>query len=132
MRTLLTRAAPRRTARRLSRDRPVCSARPDQLPDRTVSWLAGHAHTPARTVVRSVWDKLAELERAGHHPDPIAALRSMLTAHQPTSAGRCRTCRRSTWRRGWRRRAFPCTVWHQARCQLLGVLANSEHQPPTA
>ncbi|MGH3755447.1 MAG: hypothetical protein ACRDRP_22680, partial [Pseudonocardiaceae bacterium] len=37
------------------------------------AWLADQPH--ARRVIRSVWDTLAELERAGHHPDPLAALR---------------------------------------------------------
>ncbi|MGH3753424.1 MAG: hypothetical protein ACRDRP_12135 [Pseudonocardiaceae bacterium] len=66
------------------------------LPTRTVAWLADQPH--ARRVIRSVWDTLAELERAGHHPDPLAALRDVLTPHQPTATGRCRTCSRSTWR----------------------------------
>jgi len=84
------------------------------LSARTVAWLAGHSQT--RRLVGSVWDMLAELERAGHHPRPIAALRRVLAHHQPTAAGRCRTCRR--W--GWRRPSFPCVVWHQIRGELLG------------
>lgn len=74
---------------------------------RTVTWLADHPH--ARTMVQSVWGMLTELEQAGHHPGALAALRRVLAQHQPTSAGRCRACRR--WR--WRRRRFPCIVWHQ-------------------
>jgi hypothetical protein len=76
-----------------------------QLSARTVTWLANHHH--ARKLVNSVWDTLAELEQAGHHPKLIAALRRVLTSHQPTPAGLCRTCRRSTRRRLWRHRGFP-------------------------
>lgn len=85
-----------------------------QLSTRTLVWLADQPH--ARQVVRSVWEKLAELERAGYHPGAIAALRRVLIRHQPTLTGRCRTCRRFTWCR----RAFPCIVWHQVRGELLG------------
>jgi hypothetical protein len=45
-----------------------------QLSARTVAWLADHVH--ARKLVRSVWDGLGELQRAGHHPGAIAALRA--------------------------------------------------------
>jgi len=92
-----------------------------QLSARTVSWLADHPQ--ARKLVSSVWDMLAELEQAGHHSQLIAALRRVLTSHQPTPAGRCRTCHRFTWRRLWRHRSFPCLVWHQIRNELIGVLA---------
>lgn len=85
-----------------------------QLPTRTLDWLADHPR--ARRLIRSVWDTLNELERAGHHHGAIAALRSILTHHQPTSTGRCRTCRRWTWRRP----PFPCIVWLQVRDKLLG------------
>ncbi|MGH3865127.1 MAG: hypothetical protein ACRDQ4_03135 [Pseudonocardiaceae bacterium] len=73
--------------------------RPDAaLSARTVVWLAEHPHQ--REVVRSVWDELAELERAGYHRRAIDALRSVLLDHQPaTRPSRCRTCRRVTWRR---------------------------------
>ncbi|HKR52225.1 MAG TPA: hypothetical protein VJT72_22140, partial [Pseudonocardiaceae bacterium] len=67
-----------------------------------------------------VWDTLTELEQAGHYPGTIDALRRVLAAHQPTTAGRCRTCRRITGRR----RPFPCIVWHQIRCDLLGPFAH--------
>jgi hypothetical protein len=97
---------------------PVTDKGPD-LSARTVAWLADHSQ--ARKLVDSVWDTLAELERAGHHPRPIAALRRVLVHHQPTAAGRCRTCRR--WK--WRRRRFPCTVWHQIRGELLGQFTDS-------
>jgi hypothetical protein len=91
-----------------------------QLSDRTVAWLANHPH--ARRLVRSVWDTLVELERAGQHPAPIDALRRVLTYHQPTATGRCRTCRRWTGRR----RRFPCIVWHQIRGELLGLFSPAE------
>ena len=92
-----------------------------QLSTQTVAWLANHP--PARKLVRSVWDKLTELERADQHPEAIAALRRVLTYHQPTSAGRCRNCRRWTWRRP----PFPCVVWHQVRGELLGPDAGRRH-----
>ncbi|MGH3870301.1 MAG: hypothetical protein ACRDSR_02095 [Pseudonocardiaceae bacterium] len=87
-----------------------------QLSARTLAWLA---HRPrARELVGSVWDRLAELERTGHDFGAIAALRSVVVHHQPTSAGRCRTCRRGTWRRLWRRRLFPCVAWVQIHFEL--------------
>ncbi|MGH3886553.1 MAG: hypothetical protein ACRDSZ_08265 [Pseudonocardiaceae bacterium] len=88
------------------------------LSTRTVAWLAGNPDAPQ--VVSSVGDKLTELERAGQHPEAIAALRRVLTHQQPTSAGRCRTCRR----RAWRRPPFPCIVWHQIRGELLCLFAD--------
>lgn len=92
-----------------------------QLSAWTVAWLADQPH--ARKLVRSVWGKLAELERAERYSDSIAALRVVLVHHQPsTAAGRCRTCRRFTWRHLWRRPPFPCIVWHQVRGELLGVI----------
>lgn len=92
----------------------------------TVTWLVDQPH--ARELVRSVWDKLAELERAQRHPDTIAALRVVLLHHRPpTAGGRCRTCRRFTWRHLWRRPPFPCIVWHQVRGVLLGHLAGRGH-----
>ena len=99
-----------------------------QLPTRTVARLADQPH--ARRVVRSVWDKITELERAGHHPDTLATLRNVLTSHQPSPTGRCRTCRRRTWRHLWRRPTFPCMVWHQVRNKLLGVFASPGYAAP--
>ena len=89
------------------------------LSPRTVAWLADHPQ--ARQFVGSVWAKLTELERAGQFPAAIDALRRVLTDHQPTSTGRCRTCRRVTGRR----RPFPCIVWHQIRFDLLGLFAGA-------
>ncbi len=97
---------------------------PHHLSSQTIAWLAEYPH--ARRVVRSVWGKLTELERAGQHPGAIAALRRVLTDHQPTPAGRCRTCQR----RAWRRRRFPCIVWHQVRGELLGLFASGDHHQP--
>jgi hypothetical protein len=100
---------------------PISSAdATPQLPARTVAWLA--QRPPARALVLSVWDALAELERAGYHPRPLAALRFVLAHHAPTPAGRCRACRRVSWRGLWRRRRFPCVVWRQVRGELLGHL----------
>jgi hypothetical protein len=94
------------------------------LSPQAVAWLAHHPQ--ARQFVGSVWDKLAELERSGQYPGAITALRRVLIQHQPTSAGRCRTCRRVAGRR----RPFPCIVWHQIRCDLLGLFAGAgRHQP---
>jgi len=42
------------------------------LPTRTVAWLAKDVR--ARRLVNSVWDKLGELEQAGHYPGAIDAL----------------------------------------------------------
>ena len=114
-------------------DDPATSTRPTPTVDmtlhlspRTVDWLTGHPH--ARRFVRSVWDTLTELERSGQYPGAIDALRRVLTQHQPTATGRCRTCRRVTWRRP----AFPCTVWHQIRFDLLGLFAGAgRHGQPT-
>ncbi len=86
----------------------------------TVAWLA--ERPLAQVMVDSVWESLAELERAGHHPRLLAALRFVLVHHEPTSAGRCRACRRVRWRGLWRRRRFPCVVWRQIRGELLGPL----------
>ncbi|MGH3899973.1 MAG: hypothetical protein ACRDTA_17390 [Pseudonocardiaceae bacterium] len=94
------------------------------LPPRTVDWLAGHPDV--RQLICSVWDKLSELEQSGQYPGAIDALRRVLTQHQPTSAGRCRTCRRVTGRR----RPFPCTVWHQIRCDLFGLFAGARRDLP--
>lgn len=85
-----------------------------QLSAQSLAWLAGRPQ--ARKLVWSVCDTLTELEQAGHHPGLIAALRRVLTLHQPTSAGRCATCRAGTWRR----RPFPCIVWHQIHIELFG------------
>jgi hypothetical protein len=84
-------------------------------------------HPHARWFVGSVWNKLTDLERSGQYPGAIAALRRVLTHHQPTSTGRYRTCRRMTWHR----RPFPCIVWHQIHCDLLGLFAGgSRHRRP--
>jgi hypothetical protein len=96
------------------------------LSTRTMAWLADHPQ--ARQFVSSVWDKLTELERSGQYPGAIDALRRVLTHHQPTPAGRCRTCARVTGRR----RPFPCIVWHQVRFDLLGLFAGAgRHRQPT-
>ncbi|MBV8540298.1 MAG: hypothetical protein JO364_19580 [Pseudonocardiales bacterium] len=79
---------------------------------RTLAWLADHPH--ARRFARSVWEEIAELERAGHRPATITRLRRVLAEHRPTSAGRCRACPR----RRWRRPSFPCIVWHEIRSEL--------------
>ncbi|MGH3997466.1 MAG: hypothetical protein ACRDTJ_08390, partial [Pseudonocardiaceae bacterium] len=94
-----------------------------QLSARTLNWLAQRPH--AQLMADSVWDALAELERAGHHPRLLAALRFVLIHHQPTSTGRCRACRRVSWRGLWRRRRFPCVVWRQIGGELLGHLTIS-------
>ncbi|MGH3821461.1 MAG: hypothetical protein ACRDRA_01240 [Pseudonocardiaceae bacterium] len=97
------------------------------LSARTVNWT--YQRPLARLIVDSVWDTLTELERAGHHPGALAALRFVLIHHEPTRVGRCRACRRANWRRLWRRRRFPCLVWRQIRGELLGHLAiNSHHR----
>jgi hypothetical protein len=96
-----------------------------QLSTRTVAWLANRPR--ARELVGSVWDTLTDLERAGHHPRTIAALRFVLVHHQPpTPTGRCPHCR-FTWRRLWRRRPWPCVVWRQIHHELLGPFATGAH-----
>ncbi len=101
-----------------------------QLSARTLAWLAKRPHT--RELVRSVWDTLAELEQAGHHRGLINALRFVLVHHQPmTRTGRCRACRRLTWRHLWRSRAFPCVVWRQIRTELLEpFIGGGHHRKP--
>ena len=86
-----------------------------QLSAHTLSWLA--SRPPARHVVNSVWTTLAEVNDV---PRLRAALQFVLIHHQPTAAGRCHACRRTSWRALWRRRRFPCVVWHQIRGELLG------------
>jgi hypothetical protein len=86
-----------------------------RLSPRTLAWLADHP--PVRKFAHSVWDRLTELERAGHRPGTIDALRQVLADHGPSSTGRCRACRR----RKWRRRRFPCIVWHKIGGELLGL-----------
>jgi hypothetical protein len=93
--------------------------RTQQLPAQTLARLSARPHV--RRVVRSVWDTLADLERDGHHPGALAALRAVLIAHQPsTRAGRCRACRRFSWRRLWCRQTFPCLVWMTTYVELQG------------
>lgn len=95
-----------------------------QLSTQTVAWLADRPHT--RRLVRSVWNKLTELERTGHDPDAVATLRFLLSDHQPpTRTGRCRTCRRHTWRCLWRRRRFPCGVWFTIDLGLQGLFTGT-------
>ena len=96
-----------------------------QLSPRALNWLAQRPH--ALQVVNSVWNTLAELERADHHPGVVAALRFVLVHHEPTAAGRCRACRRLSWHGLWRRRRFPCLVWRQIRGELLGHLTISDY-----
>ncbi len=97
------------------------------LSTQTLGWLADHP--AARHFVSSVWDTLSDLERSGHYPGALGALRRVLTHHQPTSTGRCTTCARVTGRR----RPFPCIVWHQIRGELLGQFADGgRHRQPTA
>ncbi|MGH3867700.1 MAG: hypothetical protein ACRDQ4_16500 [Pseudonocardiaceae bacterium] len=86
------------------------------LSARTRTWLAEHPH--ARQCARSVWDKLTELEGAGCRPETITTLRRVLAEHRPTPAGQCYACPRYRWRR----RPFPCIVWHQIADQLPGVV----------
>jgi len=95
------------------------------LSTRTLDWLTDHPR--ARRFVRSVWDALTDLERTGQQPAAIATLRRILIDHQPTSAGRCHTCRRWTSRHP----PFPCIVWHQIRSELLGQFTSSgRHRQP--
>jgi hypothetical protein len=46
------------------------------LSTQTRAWIADHPR--ARTLVRSVWNTLAELEQAGQHSGPLDALRRVL------------------------------------------------------
>lgn len=101
-----------------------------QLSAQTLTWLA--ERPPMRPVIRWVWDTLTELERAGHDPGALAALRAILLFHQPpTRAGRCRACPRFSWRRLWRRPAFPCGVWMTTHFELQGFFSRNTHTPRT-
>ena len=91
-----------------------------QLSAQTMAWLADRPHT--RTLIRSAWGALTEWERAGQGPGVIAALRFILTDHQPlTRTGRCRTCPR-----------FPCRVWFTLDLGMQGLVAsnNGRHRKP--
>jgi hypothetical protein len=95
-----------------------------QLSAQTLAWLA--ERPVIRMLVRRVWETLSELERAGHDPGALAALRAILLAHQPpTRAGRCRACPRLGWRRWWRRPAFPCGVWMSTHFRLQGFFSDT-------
>ncbi len=90
------------------------------LSPQTLAWLADRPH--ASKPVHWVWTTLTELERANHHPGALGALRSILLDHQPlTRTGRCRTCRRFSWRR----RPFPCAVWMTIHFKLQGLFNGS-------
>jgi hypothetical protein len=98
-----------------------------QLSAQTVAWLADRPYD--RKFVRSIGNKLTDPELAGHHLDAIATLRVILSDHQfPTRTGRCRTCRRHTWRRLWRRRRFPCGGLVHHRPRAAGTV--HRHRPP--
>jgi hypothetical protein len=97
-----------------------------QLSAQTLAWLAARPHV--RRMVRSIWDKLADLEQDGHDAGTLAALRSQLIHHQPlTRTGRCRACHRFSWRRLWRRRPFPCTVWMTTHIELQELFGGGIH-----
>jgi hypothetical protein len=90
-----------------------------QLWTHTLAQLAARPHV--HRMVRSIWDTLTNLEQDGHHPGALAALRTVLIDHQPsTRADRCRGCRRFSWRRLWRQRTFPCRVWMTTYVELQG------------
>ncbi|MGH3522208.1 MAG: hypothetical protein ACRDU4_05120 [Mycobacterium sp.] len=85
------------------------------LPETTQLCLAGlprHGDP-----VRSVWNRLAELERAGNDPVVVDALRAVLLPHQPPRFGRCPACPK----RWWRRARWPCTVWCRAHLALFSA-----------
>ena len=85
------------------------------LPETTQRFLAGlprHGDP-----VRSVWNRLAELERAGNDPAVVDALRAVLLPHQPPRFGRCPACPK----RWGRRRRWPCTVWCRAHLALFSA-----------
>ncbi|MGH3974485.1 MAG: hypothetical protein ACRDS9_14335, partial [Pseudonocardiaceae bacterium] len=85
-----------------------------------VTWQRIRADPRAARLVKPVWSRLDELERAGHDPGALAALRYTLTLHQPTHRGTCRFCRWRSWPIGWWRRRWPCATWIQVRAELFG------------
>lgn len=102
-----------------------------QLSAQTLAWLTDRPHV--RTVVRWVWTRLTELERAGHDPGALGALRAVLLDHQPpTRAGRCRACRRFSWRLLWRRCPFPCGVWMTIHVELQGLFSGNCSRTPAS
>lgn len=82
------------------------------------TWLRIASDPLAARLVRQVWSRLAELERAGHDPGALAALRYELARHQPTRRGTCRACGRRPWP-VMRRRRWPCVTWIGVRTELL-------------
>jgi hypothetical protein len=105
---------------------------PSRLSARTLAALAGRP--PTRTLVRSTWDELAELERTGQLPDVLATVRAILIEHQIlTRTGRCLACRRGARRGGRRerwRRSFPCEVWFLVNLGLQGLFTSQT--PPAS
>lgn len=106
---------------------PMPTARePLQLSAETLAALAERPHV--RTLLRSVWDELDELERTGQLPDLIATVRFLLVEHQIlTRTGRCHACRRGARRGDWRqlwRRSFPCQVWLYVNLGLQGLFTH--------
>jgi len=84
------------------------------LATQTLAWLAERPTPAARILVDRVWGTLVERHRSGRHPNPraLADLIAQLLEHQPSPrTGRCRACRRHSWRHRWQRSHFPCRVW---------------------
>ena len=96
-----------------------------QLSTRTWTLLINRPRE--QELVRSVWDRLEELEHTGYDPGSLAALRFVLVHHQPSATRRCRSCRRWSWRRLWRHRSWPCVIWTQIHYELLGPFAGGGH-----
>ncbi|MGH3899594.1 MAG: hypothetical protein ACRDTA_15405 [Pseudonocardiaceae bacterium] len=93
------------------------------LSETTQRFLAG---LPRRgDPVGAVWNRLAELERAGNDSTLVDALRAVLLPHQSLRFGRCPACTK----RWWCRRRWPCAVWYRVHVALFSPCVGTAQRP---
>lgn len=87
---------------------------------------------------QAVWERLDLLDELADRADPgsLASVartemprltegwRSLLSAHEPDTRGRCPECSSR-----WRRRAAPCTVWRSAHRSLVAAEPSAADSP---